>query len=93
MGDPGLGKSQMLNAVVSVAPRGVAVTGNTSTAGGLTVTLTRSGIITSLVVKLKRSMISGRQGVTLHWMLELLFLQTRDVAVLMSLIRWPDRFA
>ena len=46
VGDPGLGKSQMLNAVVSVAPRGVAVTGNTSTAGGLTVTLTRSGIIT-----------------------------------------------
>ena len=41
VGDPGLGKSQMLNAVVSVAPRGVAVTGNTSTAGGLTVTLTR----------------------------------------------------
>jgi len=41
VGDPGLGKSQMLHAVVSVAPRGVAVTGNTSTAGGLTVTLTR----------------------------------------------------
>merc|ERR1712013_165010 len=41
VGDPGLGKSQMLGAVVSVAPRGVAVTGNTSTTGGLTVTLTR----------------------------------------------------
>ena len=41
VGDPGLGKSQMLQAVVAVAPRGVMVTGNTSTAGGLTVTLTR----------------------------------------------------
>ena len=41
VGDPGLGKSQMLGAVVSVAPRAVAVTGNTSSTGGLTVTLTR----------------------------------------------------
>ncbi|PSN44603.1 DNA helicase MCM8 [Blattella germanica] len=41
VGDPGLGKSQMLQACVSVAPRGVYVCGNTSTATGLTVTLTR----------------------------------------------------
>ncbi|XP_071453404.1 DNA helicase MCM8 [Hetaerina americana] len=41
VGDPGLGKSQMLQACASVAPRGVYVCGNTSTASGLTVTLTR----------------------------------------------------
>ncbi|XP_069669025.1 DNA helicase MCM8 [Periplaneta americana] len=41
VGDPGLGKSQMLQACASVAPRGVYVCGNTSTATGLTVTLTR----------------------------------------------------
>nr|CAD7462132.1 unnamed protein product [Timema tahoe] len=43
VGDPGLGKSQMLQACSSVAPRGVYVCGNTSTASGLTVTLTREG--------------------------------------------------
>ncbi|GLG92695.1 DNA replication licensing factor REC [Gryllus bimaculatus] len=41
VGDPGLGKSQMLQACSSVAPRGVYVCGNTSTSTGLTVTLTR----------------------------------------------------
>ncbi|XP_065348176.1 DNA helicase MCM8 isoform X2 [Cloeon dipterum] len=41
VGDPGLGKSQMLRAVTIVAPRGVYVCGNTSTTSGLTVTLTR----------------------------------------------------
>ncbi|KAJ9579973.1 hypothetical protein L9F63_004356 [Diploptera punctata] len=41
VGDPGLGKSQMLQACASIAPRGVYVCGNTSTATGLTVTLTR----------------------------------------------------
>ena len=35
----------------------------------------------------------GREGATLHWMLELLFLPTRVAAALMSLTRWPDRFA
>ncbi|KAJ8894051.1 hypothetical protein PR048_006661 [Dryococelus australis] len=43
VGDPGLGKSQMLQACASVAPRGVYVCGNTSTASGLTVTLSREG--------------------------------------------------
>ncbi|KAK9891070.1 hypothetical protein WA026_013395 [Henosepilachna vigintioctopunctata] len=41
IGDPGLGKSQMLQACTNVAPRGVYVCGNTSTSSGLTVTLSR----------------------------------------------------
>ena len=41
MGDPGLGKSQLLSAAVKLAPRGVYVTGNTSTKAGLTVTITK----------------------------------------------------
>ncbi|XP_069464372.1 DNA helicase MCM8 [Ambystoma mexicanum] len=41
VGDPGLGKSQMLQAVCNVAPRGVYVCGNTTTSSGLTVTLSR----------------------------------------------------
>ena len=41
VGDPGLGKSQMLTAACNVAPRGVFVTGNTTSATGLTVTMTR----------------------------------------------------
>ncbi|KAI5740476.1 hypothetical protein M8J76_004215 [Diaphorina citri] len=43
VGDPGLGKSQMLHACCAVAPRGVYVCGNTSTTSGLTVTLSREG--------------------------------------------------
>ncbi|XP_071834989.1 DNA helicase MCM8-like isoform X2 [Apostichopus japonicus] len=41
VGDPGLGKSQMLTAAANVAPRGVYVCGNTTTSSGLTVTLSR----------------------------------------------------
>lgn len=53
VGDPGLGKSQMLSvsfkrfkilteqATVKIAPRGVYVCGNTATTSGLTVTMSR----------------------------------------------------
>lgn len=43
VGDPGLGKSQMLQACANIAPRGVYVCGNTTTTSGLTVTLCREG--------------------------------------------------
>jgi len=41
MGDPGLGKSQMLKHIINVAPRGVYVCGNSTTNAGLTATLVR----------------------------------------------------
>lgn len=41
VGDPGLGKSQMLKAVSQVAPRSVYVSANTTTATGLTVTVSK----------------------------------------------------
>ena len=41
VGDPGLGKSQMLLAVNQIAPRGVYVCGSYASSAGLTVTLTR----------------------------------------------------
>lgn len=41
VGDPGLGKSQMMRAAAAVHPRGVYVCGNTATGTGLTVTLVR----------------------------------------------------
>ncbi|XP_076247127.1 DNA helicase MCM8-like isoform X2 [Calliopsis andreniformis] len=41
VGDPGLGKSQMLQACSKVAMKGVYVCGNTSTSSGLTITLTK----------------------------------------------------
>lgn len=43
VGDPGLGKSQMLTAVSTTAPRSVFVGANTSTAAGLTATLHQEG--------------------------------------------------
>lgn len=41
VGDPGLGKSQLLRATASVAPRSVYVGGNTATATGLTVSMSK----------------------------------------------------
>eukprot|EP01052_Picozoa_sp_SAG31_P071345 SAG31_NODE_30264_length_383_cov_1.014085_1_plen_74_part_01 len=41
VGDPGLGKSQMLRSAKAVAPRGVYVCGNTTSTSGLTVTLVK----------------------------------------------------
>ncbi|KAG8466214.1 hypothetical protein KFE25_001970 [Diacronema lutheri] len=41
VGDPGMGKSQMLNYLSMVAPRGVYVCGNTTSSTGLTVTVVR----------------------------------------------------
>ena len=43
VGDPGLGKSQMLQAAANIAPRSVYVCGNTTTTSGLTVTLSKEG--------------------------------------------------
>ncbi|RQM14573.1 hypothetical protein DD237_006002 [Peronospora effusa] len=43
VGDPGLGKSQLLRAVSMVAPRAVYVGGNTTTTTGLTVTMVKDG--------------------------------------------------
>ena len=44
VGDPGLGKSQMLKHVINVAPRGVYVCGNSTTNAGLTATIVRDQV-------------------------------------------------
>jgi DNA helicase MCM8 len=44
VGDPGLGKSQMLKHLINVAPRGVYVCGNSTTNAGLTATMVRDPI-------------------------------------------------
>lgn len=41
VGDPGVGKSQMLQAVCNLAPRGIYVCGNSTSTAGLTVSLSR----------------------------------------------------
>jgi len=43
VGDPGLGKSQLLRSAAKLAPRGVYIAGNAATNAGLTVTLHRDG--------------------------------------------------
>eukprot|EP00124_Ichthyophonus_hoferi_P000656 Ihof_evm3s26 gene=Ihof_evmTU3s26 len=43
VGDPGLGKSQMLKAVHNISPRAVYVCGNSTSTAGLTVTLSKNG--------------------------------------------------
>ena len=44
VGDPGLGKSQLLKAACDAAPRGVYVCGSSTTATGLTVTMVRDPV-------------------------------------------------
>lgn len=44
VGDPGLGKSQMLKHIINVAPRGVYVCGSSTTNAGLTATLIRDSV-------------------------------------------------
>ncbi len=43
VGDPGLGKSQLLRAAANCAPRAVSISGNAATTAGLTVAVTREG--------------------------------------------------
>lgn len=43
LGDPGLGKSQLITAAAAISPRGLYVCGNTCTASGLTATLHHEG--------------------------------------------------
>ncbi|XP_057865260.1 probable DNA helicase MCM8 isoform X2 [Cryptomeria japonica] len=44
VGDPGLGKSQLLQAAASIAPRGIYVCGNTTTNAGLTVAVVKDAM-------------------------------------------------
>ncbi|NXV06002.1 MCM8 helicase, partial [Cettia cetti] len=62
VGDPGLGKSQMLQAVCNIAPRGVYVCGNTSTSSGLTVTLCRDGTSGDFALE-AGALVLGDQGI------------------------------
>ncbi|PIO38358.1 hypothetical protein AB205_0067240, partial [Aquarana catesbeiana] len=62
VGDPGLGKSQMLQAVCNVAPRGIYVCGNTTTTSGLTVTLSRDSATGDFALE-AGALILGDQGI------------------------------
>ncbi|XP_004398271.1 PREDICTED: DNA helicase MCM8 isoform X2 [Odobenus rosmarus divergens] len=62
VGDPGLGKSQMLQAVCNVAPRGVYVCGNTTTASGLTVTLSKDSSSGDFALE-AGALVLGDQGI------------------------------
>ncbi|XP_019371747.1 PREDICTED: DNA helicase MCM8 isoform X1 [Gavialis gangeticus] len=62
VGDPGLGKSQMLQAVCNIAPRGVYVCGNTTTSSGLTVTLSRDGTSGDFALE-AGALVLGDQGI------------------------------
>ncbi|KAJ8045687.1 DNA helicase MCM8 [Holothuria leucospilota] len=61
VGDPGLGKSQMLTSAANVAPRGVYVCGNTTTASGLTVTLSRDSATGDFALE-AGALVLGDQG-------------------------------
>ncbi|KAI8926730.1 MCM2/3/5 family-domain-containing protein [Entophlyctis helioformis] len=62
VGDPGLGKSQMLSATVRAAPRGVYVSGNTTTTSGLTVTICKDADSNDTTLE-AGALVLGDQGV------------------------------
>ncbi|KAG5265875.1 hypothetical protein AALO_G00247300 [Alosa alosa] len=62
VGDPGLGKSQMLQAVCNVAPRGIYVCGNTTTTAGLTVSLSRDSSTGDYALE-AGALVLGDQGI------------------------------
>ncbi|XP_013367715.1 PREDICTED: DNA helicase MCM8 [Chinchilla lanigera] len=62
VGDPGLGKSQMLQAACNIAPRGVYVCGNTTTTSGLTVTLSKDSSSGDFTLE-AGALVLGDQGV------------------------------
>eukprot|EP01060_Flectonema_neradi_P039833 TRINITY_DN8922_c0_g2_i1.p1 TRINITY_DN8922_c0_g2~~TRINITY_DN8922_c0_g2_i1.p1 ORF type:complete len:767 (+),score=122.68 TRINITY_DN8922_c0_g2_i1:40-2340(+) len=63
VGDPGAGKSQMLKAISHVSPRGVCVSGNSSSASGLTVTLVRDAATGDSALE-AGALVLGDQGTT-----------------------------
>ncbi|XP_012866090.1 PREDICTED: DNA helicase MCM8 [Dipodomys ordii] len=62
VGDPGLGKSQMLQAACNIAPRGVYVCGNTTTTSGLTVTLSKDSSSGDFALE-AGALVLGDQGI------------------------------
>ena len=62
VGDPGMGKSQMLTAAAALAPRGVYVCGNTTTSSGLTVTVVKDAITGDFALE-AGALVMGDQGV------------------------------
>jgi DNA helicase MCM8 len=61
VGDPGIGKSQMLTAAAKLAPRGVYVCGNTTTKTGLTVTVVKDPVTGDFALE-AGALVMGDQG-------------------------------
>lgn len=61
VGDPGMGKSQMLTAVAALAPRGVYVCGNTTSSSGLTVTVVKDAVTSDFALE-AGALVMGDQG-------------------------------
>ncbi|GFH06570.1 DNA replication licensing factor MCM8 component, partial [Haematococcus lacustris] len=61
VGDAGLGKSQLLQACASVAPRGIYVCGNTSSAVGLTASVEKDAVTGDFVL-VAGAMVLGDRG-------------------------------
>ena len=61
VGDPGMGKSQMLTAAASLAPRGVYVCGNTTSSSGLTVTVVKDAATGDFALE-AGALVMGDQG-------------------------------
>ena len=62
VGDPGMGKSQMLTAAAALSPKGVYVCGNTTSASGLTVAVVKDSFTGDYALE-AGAFVMGDQGV------------------------------
>ena len=67
VGDPGMGKSQMLTATAALAPRGVYVCGNTTSSSGLTVTVVKDAATGDFALEAGALVIPEKPGLGLEW--------------------------
>uniref|UniRef100_A0A8C2VJU1 DNA helicase MCM8 n=1 Tax=Chinchilla lanigera TaxID=34839 RepID=A0A8C2VJU1_CHILA len=74
VGDPGLGKSQMLQAACNIAPRGVYVCGNTTTTSGLTVTLSKDSSSGDFTLEAGALVLGDQMGSALLSRFDLVFI-------------------
>lgn len=68
VGDPGLGKSQLLQAAAAVSPRGIYVCGNATTKAGLTVAVVKDSVTNDYAFEAGRHLLACFLTCVMFWL-------------------------